>query len=145
MVFAAPSARKLEPVPGVIVFFLDSNVAPWIKYVKYKMRWRIETSYNHVRNDGDFNDLKLEDYYTTLGLSFHMLIEDIVCYLFIKTLRAASSAFVSHMSKKECLLNTTHAKVISNNDSVWHGSRVTSSVTAKLRSQELNGRTIWIN
>ena len=125
--------RELEPLFGVIVFRLNSDDTPEHEYVKYKKRWRIETNYNHIRNDVDFNDLQLEDYYTTQGMSFIMLIEDMVYHHFMKTLRVAPSAFVSHMSKKECLQKAAHAKVMSNSDGVWHGSMVTTKVTTLLQ------------
>ena len=124
--------RELEPTFGVIILRLNSKDTPEQAYCTYKKRWRIETNYNHVRNDVDFNHLQLEDYYTTQGMSFLILIEDRIYRKFMKCLRAAPSARVSHMSKKECLRKAAHAKVMLHSDGHWHGSEVTSSVIGML-------------
>ncbi len=125
--------KELEPTFGLIILRLNSKDTAEAEYTKYKKRWRIETNYNHVRNDVDFNDLQLEDYYTIQGLSFLILIEDMIYRRFMKKMRSASSVRVSHMSKKECLHKAGHAKVIFHNDGKWHGSIVTSSVTSMLK------------
>ena len=124
--------RELEPTFGIIILRLNSKDTPEQAYCIYKKRWRIETNYNHVRNDVDFNNLQLEDYYTTQGMSFLILIEDLIYRKFMKSLRAAPSARVSHMSKKECITKAAHAKVMLHSDGHWHGSEVTSSVRGML-------------
>ena len=47
------------------VYFLQTtsrDPAP-VVYSDYKGRWSIETYNNYVKNDADFNDLKIQDYY----------------------------------------------------------------------------------
>jgi hypothetical protein len=59
---------------GTIV--LETNLSETAKHVfeKYKARWRIETFYDCLKNDLDFEAWTLNDYYKTQGLSFIMLI-----------------------------------------------------------------------
>ena len=135
------SYRELEPTFGIIILRLNSDGTPEQEYCKYKKRWRIETNYNHVRNDVDFNDLQLEDYYTTQGLSFLILIEDMVYRRFMRAIRAAPSMRVNHMSKKECLHKAAHAKVILQSDGHWHGSEVTASLIAMLKEMNVSWET----
>lgn len=58
------------------VYFLQTTAtdsAPII-YSDYKGRWSIETYNNYIKNDADFNDLKLQDYYVQHGFDFIMLV-----------------------------------------------------------------------
>ena len=58
------------------VYFLQTTAmdsAPII-YSDYKVRWSIETYNNYIKNDADFNDLKLQDYYVQHGFDFIMLV-----------------------------------------------------------------------
>ena len=58
------------------VYVLQSNAAKTAEevFAGYKKRWGIETFYQYLKNVGDFNDLKIQDYYKEQGLSFVMLI-----------------------------------------------------------------------
>ena len=47
-------------------------------YSDYKARWSIETFNNYIKNDADFNDLKIQDYYVDHGFDFIMLVNFIV-------------------------------------------------------------------
>lgn len=47
-------------------------------YELYKKRWKIETYYNFLKNDIDFNELRQSDYYIIQGLSFIFLIVGLI-------------------------------------------------------------------
>ena len=47
-------------------------------FCKYKERWSIETYYNYVRNDADFNALYQQDYFCMQGLSFIVTISGMI-------------------------------------------------------------------
>lgn len=47
-------------------------------YSDYKDRWSIETYNNYVKNDADFNDLKIQDYYCAHGFDFIMLVTGLI-------------------------------------------------------------------
>lgn len=62
------------------VYFLQTTApdpAPVI-YSDYKGRWAIETYNNYVKNDANFNDLKLQDYYVQHGFDFIMLVTGLI-------------------------------------------------------------------
>ena len=62
------------------VYFLQTTApdpAPVI-YSDYKGRWAIETYNNYIKNDADFNDLKLQDYYVQHGFDFIMLVTGLI-------------------------------------------------------------------
>ena len=62
------------------VYFLQTtskDPAP-VVYSDYKGRWSIETYNNYVKNDADFNDLKIQDYYVQHGFDFIMLDTGII-------------------------------------------------------------------
>ena len=47
-------------------------------YRDYKGRWSIETYNNYVKNDADFNDLMIQDYYKAHGFDFIMLVTGLI-------------------------------------------------------------------
>lgn len=62
------------------VYFLRTNTEDSASkiYSDYKSRWSIETYNNYLKNDADFNDLKLQDYYNVHGFDFIMLITGLI-------------------------------------------------------------------
>ena len=47
-------------------------------FCHYKDRWSIETYYNYVRNDADFNALYQQDYFCMQGLSFIVTVSGMI-------------------------------------------------------------------
>ena len=47
-------------------------------YSDYKARWSIETFNNYIKNDANFNDLKIQDYYIEHGFDFIMLVTGLI-------------------------------------------------------------------
>ncbi len=74
-----------EPCFGL--FLLETNnvgLTPEEVFCHYKERWTIETYYNYIRNDVDFNALYQQDYFCMQGLSFIVSITGMI-YHDIKT------------------------------------------------------------
>lgn len=59
---------------GVYVLQSNSSLDPKEIFSTYKGRWSIETFYQYIKNEADFNDLKEQDYVKEQGLAFIMLI-----------------------------------------------------------------------
>ena len=59
---------------GVYVLQSNSEMSAEQIFSSYKKRWGIETLYQYIKNKGDFNDLKIQDYYKEQGVSFMMLV-----------------------------------------------------------------------
>ena len=59
---------------GVYVLQSNSGMSAEQVFSSYKRRWGIETFYQYLKNKGDFNNLKFQDYYKEQGFSFIMLI-----------------------------------------------------------------------
>ena len=59
---------------GVYVLQSNSSLKPEEIFSTYKGRWSIETFYQYIKNNADFNDLKEQDYIKEQGLAFIMLI-----------------------------------------------------------------------
>lgn len=71
------TAEKLEANKeffGVYVFQTNCTKPPKEVFEAYKKRWGIETFYQYIKNRGDFNDLKFQDYYDEQGFAFIMLV-----------------------------------------------------------------------
>ena len=124
--------EELEPLFGVVVLRSNKDETAEKIYSTYKKRWKIETHYQHVRNGADFNGLNTEDYYSMQGLSFILLIEGLIYRRFMDRLKSAPSAYVSHMSVKECLRKLSHAKVSLHSDKRWYGNKVTAGTNQLL-------------
>ena len=62
------------------VYFLQTTApdSASVIYSDYKTRWAIETYNNYIKNDADFNDLKLQDYYVQHGFDFIMLVTGLI-------------------------------------------------------------------
>jgi len=71
----------LENEPYYGLFLLetnDKNLSPEKVFCHYKARWSIETYYNYIRNDVDFNALYQQDYFSMQGLSFIVSITGMI-------------------------------------------------------------------
>ena len=63
------------------LFLLETNnleLMPEEIYCQYKERWAIETYYNYVRNDLEFNAIFQQDYFCMQGLSFLMTVSSLI-------------------------------------------------------------------
>ena len=62
------------------VYFLQTTAPDpaSVIYSDYKGRWAIETYNNYIKNDADFNDLKIRDYYVQHGFDFIMLVTGLI-------------------------------------------------------------------
>lgn len=62
------------------VYFLQTNCQETAMevYSDYKSRWSIETYNNYIKNDADFNNLKIQDYYVQHGFDFIMLVTGLI-------------------------------------------------------------------
>ncbi len=72
---------------GVYVFQTNSTKSPKEVFEAYKKRWDIETFYQYMKNRGDFNDLKFQNYYDEQGFSFIMLVTGQIHQAMIKAQR----------------------------------------------------------
>ena len=82
--------EKLEAMKeffGVYVLQTNCSKTPKEVFEAYKKRWGIETFYQYIKNRGDFNDLKFQDYYDEQGFAFIMLVTGQIHQAMIKALR----------------------------------------------------------
>ena len=56
---------------GVYVLQTNDEEPASQVYADYKDRWSIETYHKHIKNDADFNALKVKDYYVQKGFEAH--------------------------------------------------------------------------
>ena len=62
------------------VYFLQTTTTGSASevYSDYKGRWSIETFNNYIKNDADFTNLKIQDYYVEHGFDFIMLVTGLI-------------------------------------------------------------------
>lgn len=79
------------------VYVLQSNSAKTAEevFAGYKKRWGIETFYQYLKNNADFNDLMIQDYYKEQGLSFVMLITGQIHQKMINAVRKLNNNAIS--------------------------------------------------
>ena len=63
---------------GVYVLQTNDKEPASQVYADYKDRWSIETYNNYIKNDADFNALKMQDYYVQKGFDFIMLVTGLI-------------------------------------------------------------------
>ena len=77
------------------LFLLETNnfnISAEEVFCHYKERWSIETYYNYVRNDVDFNALYQQDYFQMQGLSFIVTISGMIYHDVKKVTDAANES-----------------------------------------------------
>ena len=79
------------------VYVLQSNSVKTAEevFAGYKKRWGIETFYQYLKNNADFNDLMIQDYYKEQGLSFVMLITGQIHQKMINAVRKLNNNAIS--------------------------------------------------
>ena len=82
-------------------------------YSDYKGRWSIETYNNYIKNDADFNDLKLQDYYVAHGFDFIMLVTGLI---HSKLNEAVKTLACSSISTFDILVKAGHMRMILEED-----------------------------
>ena len=79
--------EKAEMSFGVIVLETTHSGQPEDIYSLYKRRWRIETFYDYLKHQMDFNALGVQDWAKLQGLSFMMMLASLIrgaCQLKVK-------------------------------------------------------------
>ena len=95
--------EELEPCFGLILLRTEKDGTAKEIYMTYKKRWRIETYYNHVKNDTEIEGTHPQDYYSMQGTAFIQMIEGLIYSRFMKQLQGNTSTYINRMSKRECL------------------------------------------
>ena len=91
-------------------------------YSDYKDRWSIETYNNYIKNDADFNDLKIQDYYCAHGFDFIMLVTGLIHSRLNEAVRKLNKANISTF---DILIKAGHMRMVQHDDQ-WtlHNTRV---------------------
>ena len=85
-------------------------------FADYKGRWSIETYNNYVKNDADFNDLKLQDYYVQHGFDFIMLVTGLVHSRLNKAVKEMKKSSISTF---DILVKAGHMRMVQHGNE-WH-------------------------
>ena len=105
------------------VYFLQTTTkdTPAVVYADYKGRWFIETYNNNKKNDADFNNLKLQDYYVEHGFDFIMLVTGLIHSKLNQAVRALNKSSISTF---DILLKAGHMRLV-HGDDMWrlHNTR----------------------
>lgn len=109
---------KLETVEktlGVIVLETTHGGTPGEIYHYYKDRWGIETYYNYLKHQMDFNALGVQDWAKLQGLAFMMLLATLINGSIQRRLKQSS---LSGVYMPEVLLTASSIKAMKRND-LW--------------------------
>ena len=93
------------------VYFLQTTTTGSASevYSDYKSRWSIETFNNYIKNDADFNDLKIQDYYVEHGFDFIMLVTGLI---HSRLDEAVKSIGKSSISTFDLLVKAGHMRMV---------------------------------
>lgn len=97
------------------VYFLQTTTPDHasVVYSDYKGRWSIETYNNYIKNDADFNDLKLQDYCNAHGFDFIMLITGLI---YSKLNEAVKQLNKPSISTFDILVKAGHMRMVLDGD-----------------------------
>ncbi len=106
------------------VYFLQTNTDEPADavYSGYKDRWSIETFNNYIKNDADFNDLKLQDYYVDHGFDFIMLVTGLIHSKLNEAVKQLNKPSVSTF---DVLVKAGHMRMVHDGPGQWklHNTR----------------------
>lgn len=106
------------------VLLSNSDMSPEEVFKHYKRRWKIETFFQFLKNRGDFNYLKFQDYYLEQGFAFIMLITGQIHQLMVKAVKSQNdrtfstrdAILTARMMKTERQKSTWYLKNIRKKD-----------------------------
>lgn len=106
------------------VYFLQTNTTepPSEVYSDYKGRWSIETYNNYIKNDADFNDLKIQKYYEQRGFDFIMLITGLIHSTLNEAVKKLGK---SSLSTYDIMVKAGHMRMVHEDGGDWkiHNTR----------------------
>ncbi|WP_455120780.1 transposase [Scardovia wiggsiae] len=105
------------------VYFLQTTApdsAPAV-YSDYKGRWDIETYNNYIKNEADFNDLKLQEYYNIQGFNFIMLVTGLIHCRLNEAVKKLGKSSISNV---DILLKSGKMRMVQEDENwVLHNTR----------------------
>ena len=96
---------------GVYVLQTTTDDPAYIVYEDYKGRWSIETYNNYIKNDANFNHLKIQDYYTQHGFDFIMLVTGLIHSKLNETVKSLKKPDISTF---DILVKAGHMRMVKN-------------------------------
>ena len=94
---------------GVYVLQTTTEDSAAVVFSEYKARWSLETYNNYIKNDADFNNLKIQDYYTQHGFDFIMLVTGLI---HSRLNHAVASLDKSSVSTFDILVKAGHMRMV---------------------------------
>ena len=107
--------RAAEKAFGVIILETTHGGTPEEIYKYYKDRWSIETYYDYLKHQMDFNALGVQDWAKLQGLAFMMLLATLINGSIQEKLKQSS---LSGIYMPEVLLTASSVKAMKRND-MW--------------------------
>ena len=120
--------NQLKESFGLIILETNMTESAEVVYSTYKQRWKVETFYNHVKNQEQFKATHNRDYYVVLAESFIMTIEGMIYSEFMKTLRQQGRKVLSGKSVNECISISARLKLSEHHDGTWHINKLRSGI-----------------
>lgn len=94
---------------GVYQLQTTSTASAQEIFSDYKDRWSIETYNNYVKNEAEFNNLKIQNYYVAHGFDFIMLITGLIHARFSAAIKKLKDASLSTI---DVLLKSSHMRMV---------------------------------
>ena len=105
--------EAIEKTFGVIILETTHNATPQEIYEYYKERWSIETFYDYLKHQMDFNALGVQDWAELQGLAFMMLLATLINGAISERLKQSSLAGIY---MPEVMLTASSVKAIKRNE-----------------------------
>ena len=119
---------ELKDAFGLIILETNMTESAESVYAAYKKRWKVETFYNHVKNQEQFKATHNRDYYVVLAESFIMTIESMIYSEFMKVLQQKGTKALSGKSVNECISISARLKLSEHYDGTWHINKLRSGI-----------------
>ena len=110
--------NEVKETFGTITLICDYEIKPEEVFTNYKNRWRIETFYNYLKNNLEFDALHCQDYYVEQGLSFIILLTSNLQY------ELAKKVYSTRLNLDHILLDLRSIK-LKNTNEMWQATSST--------------------
>ena len=132
--YTQESYEKVKDFFGVIVIetnILDKSVKEIFEL--YKNRWKIETNFNHVKNNIEYKAFHFDSYYKTQGMAFIILVEGLI----YSELKKVVDENIKGMTVDDCLDEAGFMK-IHNEGNQWRFENIVNRIVTMMETLNID-------
>jgi hypothetical protein len=130
--------KEVELTSGVIILQSNTDKDPKEIFELYKKRWTIETYYDFMKNDIDFEALGIQDYQKIIGMNFIVMISNYLWRLLMDRIKNYNDTEKKEISFADVILESSFLIMTKNLNENWNITNATNGSVKMLEKLGLN-------